>query len=100
MAVAANQLTDVAQLQGTRPGAKGQVHHDHDQRILTLAKTHQDRTSTGRAGQRVIFEALWLEAAEHAIAVLGKTPEVAVELLVPIREGTQLGQMLHLVDVA
>lgn len=42
---------------------------------------------------------LWLEAAEHAVAVLGETPEVAVELLVPVRKCPELGQMFDLIDV-
>ncbi|MNN18541.1 hypothetical protein D3C81_1317530 [compost metagenome] len=98
--VTANQLADVAQLQGAGLGAKCQVHHHHDQRIFTLAKTHQDRTTPGRAGQRVIFEQLRLQAAEHAIAVLGETPEVAVELLVPVGEGPQMSQVLDLIYIA
>ncbi|MNN94641.1 hypothetical protein D3C81_2133040 [compost metagenome] len=76
------------------------MHHHHDQRIFTLAETHQDCTATGRAGQRVVFKVLRLETAEHAVAVLGKAPKVAIELLVPIGEGTQVSQVFDLVDVA
>ncbi|MNJ44563.1 hypothetical protein D3C77_396190 [compost metagenome] len=99
MAVTADQLTDVGQLQGAGLGTQGQVHHDYYQRIFAFAKTHQDRTATGRTGQGVIFEQLGLESAEDAVAVLGKAPEVTIELLIPVGEGTQLGQVLYLIHI-
>ncbi|MNE24137.1 hypothetical protein D3C80_1174180 [compost metagenome] len=100
MAVTPNQLADVGQLQGTGLGAQRQVHHDHHQRVFAFTETHQDRATASRAGQGVIFKQLRLEAAEYAIAVLGKTTEVTVELLVPVGEGAELGQVFDLIDVA
>ncbi|MNC74359.1 hypothetical protein D3C75_1256970 [compost metagenome] len=76
------------------------MHHHHDQRVFTFAEAHQDGTATGRAGQGVVFKLLGFEAAEHTVAVLGESAKVAIELLVPVGEGTQLGQVFDLVDVA
>ncbi|MNH26108.1 hypothetical protein D3C79_861390 [compost metagenome] len=99
MAVSTDQFTDVGKLAGAGPGTKRKMHHDHDQRVLAFAEAHQDRTAAGGTGQRMIFQHMRLEAAEHPIAVLGEMPKVAVELLVPVREAPQLGQVLHLIDV-
>lgn len=40
------------------------------------------------------------QTAQHAVTVLGKASEVAIELLIPEREATQLGEMLDLIDEA
>src|SRR5690606_22548985 len=48
----------------------------------------------------MIFQRLRFEPAEHAVAVLGEPAQVAVELLIPVGEGAELGQMLDLIDVA
>ena len=100
MAVVLQQLADIGELAGTGPRAEGQVHHHHRQRVPAFAEAHEDRAATGRAGQRVVFQGSGLQAAEQAVAVLGNAPEVAIELLVPVGEGTELGQVLDLVDVA
>jgi len=47
----------------------------------------------------VIFQALWFEPAEDAVAVLGETPEIAIELLIPVGKGAQMGEVLDLIDV-
>ncbi|MNN70073.1 hypothetical protein D3C81_1859030 [compost metagenome] len=99
MAVSTDQFTDVGELASAGFGTKRKMHHDHDQRVLSFTEAHQDRTATRGTGQRMIFQQMRLEAAEHAIAVLGEMPKVAVELLVPVREAPQLGQVLHLIDV-
>jgi len=42
----------------------------------------------------VILQALWFEPAKDAVAVLGETPEIAIELLIPVGKGTQMGEVL------
>ncbi|MNM72197.1 hypothetical protein D3C81_838850 [compost metagenome] len=99
MAIAADQFADVGELQRTGLGTQRKVHHYHYQRIFAFTESHQNRSPPSWAGQGVIFKQLWLETAEHTVAVLGKAPEVAVELLIPIGESTELGQVFDLVDV-
>ena len=40
------------------------------------------------------------QSAEQAIAVLGQTPEIAIELLIPVGKFALLGKILDLIDVA
>ena len=81
-------------------GTQCQVHHDHHQRFRTFAETDQDRSATLGSRQRMIFNRPRAQAAEHAIAVLAEATEVAIELLIPVREGAELGQVFDLIDVA
>ena len=98
--VVTNQFTHVGQLQVARTPPEGQVHHHHHQGFRAFAKTHKDRPAPFGAWQGVIFNSRGFEAAEYAIAVLRQSPQVAVELLIPVREGAQLSQVFHLVDIA
>src|SRR5690606_9200291 len=66
---------------------------------LALAETQQDGATAGRTRQRMILEPLWLQTAEQAVAVLGKMPKVAIELLIPIGKVAQLGEALDLIDI-
>ena len=50
--------------------------------------------------QRMIFNRPRAQAAEHAIAVLAEATEIAIELLIPVGEGTELRQVFNLIDVA
>src|SRR5690606_8469147 len=70
------------------------------QRVLAFAEAKQDGPAPGWPGQRMIFQRLRFESAEHAVAVLAEATEVAVELLIPVWKGAELGQMLDLIDVA
>src|SRR5690606_37767149 len=67
---------------------------------LTFANTHEDSAPPGRSGQRMILQQGRSQAAEHAVAVLGETPEIAVELLIPVGKRALLGQVFDLIDVA
>ncbi|MNF93680.1 hypothetical protein D3C84_763640 [compost metagenome] len=100
VAIAADQFTDIGQLAGAGACAQGQVHDHHHQRLRPFAETQQDRPAPWRAGQWMVLQALRLQAAEHAVAVLGQAAEVAVELLVPEGKGGEFGQVLDLVDEA
>src|SRR5690554_8158819 len=48
----------------------------------------------------MILQQLGLVAAEETVGVLGKAPQVAVELLIPVGELALPGQVLDLVDEA
>lgn len=48
----------------------------------------------------MVFNRRRFQTTEHAIAVLSESAEVAIELLIPVGEGAELGQMFHLIDVA
>ena len=48
----------------------------------------------------MIFNRRRTQPAEHAIAVLGQATQIAIELLIPVREFALLGQVLDLIDVA
>ena len=47
----------------------------------------------------MVFQQAGAIAAEHTITVLGEMPHVAIELLIPVREGSQVRQVLDLVEV-
>jgi len=98
--VATDQVPNVGQLQAAHPGAEGQVHHHHHQRFRAFAKAQQDCAATFRARQRMVFDRPRFQSTEHAIAVLGQPAEVAIELLIPVREGAEVGQVFDLIDVA
>src|SRR3990167_2011076 len=100
MPIVADQFADIGQLTGTGARPQGQVHHHHHNGLGPLAETHQNRAPAGRPRQWVIFQQGRAQTTEDAIAVLGKTPEIAVELLVPVGEGPQMGQVFDLIDVA
>ncbi len=84
VAVVADQLADIGELAGAGASAESEMHHHYHQRVGAFAKTHEDRAAPRRTGQRMIFQQGRPPAAEQAVAVLGDTPEVAVELLVPV----------------
>jgi len=98
--VPANQFADVGQLQATRPRPERQVHHHHDEGLRAFAETYQNCPATLGPRQRMIFNRPGAQAAEHAITVLAEATEIAIELLVPVGEGPELGQVFDLVDVA
>src|SRR3990167_791638 len=100
MPIVADQFADIGQLTGTGARPQGQVHHHHHNGLGPFAETHQNRAPAGRPRQWVIFQQGRAQTTEDAIAVLGKTPEIAVELLVPVGEGPQMGQVFDLIDVA
>ncbi|MNL35816.1 hypothetical protein D3C87_1578660 [compost metagenome] len=100
MLVVANQLADVGQLQAARPGAQRQVHHDHHQRFRAFAEPYQNGSATLWPRQRMIFNRPRAQSAEHAVAVLGQATEIAIELLIPVGKGTEMGQVFDLIDVA
>src|SRR5471032_817911 len=100
MAITANKIANVGKLAGTRSSAQCQMHHDYHQRISAFAKTNQNGAAASRPGQWMVFYRPWAQAAEHAVAVLAKMPEVAIELLIPVRERPELGKVFDLIDVA
>src|SRR5207253_11403380 len=59
-----------------------------------------NRTTALRTRQWMIFDNPRTQAAEHTIAVLPQATEIAFELLIPVRKGAELGQVLDLVGVA
>ena len=77
--VVGNPLTNVSQLVGTPLGAERQVHHDHQQRLFTLAKLGENSASAWQyARQFVIFQQIGSVTAEQPVGVLCKAPEVAI----------------------
>ena len=48
----------------------------------------------------MIFNRRRAQPAKHTIAVLGQATQIAIELLIPVREFALLGQVFNLVDVA
>ncbi|MNP71155.1 hypothetical protein D3C76_1675000 [compost metagenome] len=100
MLVATDQLADVRQLQAAGTSTECQVHHDHHQRFRAFTETYQYRPATFRSWQRMVLDCPRPQAAEHAVAVLAQATEIAIELLIPVREGAELGQVFDLIDVA
>lgn len=49
MPVVLEQLADIGQLPGTGTSTQRQMHHDHQQRILSLPQAQHDSATTGRA---------------------------------------------------
>ncbi|MNW66049.1 hypothetical protein D3C74_444860 [compost metagenome] len=87
-------------MQAARPGAQRQVHHDHHPRFRAFAEPYQNGSATLWPRQRMIFNRPRAQSAEHAVAVLGQATEIAIELLIPVREGAELGKVFDLIDVA
>ena len=100
MLIATNQLANIGQLPGTGFRPQRQMHDYHHQCVRAFAKTYQNRTATRRPGQGMILNHGRAQSAEQAIAVLGQTPEIAIELLIPVGEFALLGKILDLIDVA
>src|SRR5690606_19983434 len=97
--VAANQLSDIGQLTAPGTTAQREMHDHHHQGIFALAELEQNCATPRLARQRMILKPWRLQAAEYAGAVLGEAAKGAVELLIPVAKGTQLGQMLYLIDI-
>ncbi|MDT4856088.1 hypothetical protein FQZ97_904640 [compost metagenome] len=100
MPVAADQFADIGQLAGAGTGSERQVHHHHHDGVLAFADAQQHRAAAAGARQRVILQQAGTQPAEHAIAVLGQMAKIAIELLVPVGEGAEVGQVFDLVDIA
>lgn len=98
--VVSDAVSNIGQLIGPAFGAECEVHHDHKQGVLPFAKAGQyGAAARQNTRELVIFEVVGGKPAEQTIGVLSKTPQVAIQLLIPEGELTFAGQVFDLIDV-
>ena len=95
-----DQLAEVVELQVLGALAQGQVGDEQVQGLGALAEARMDGAPAGQGSrQAVLLDAAGCQPGEQAIAVLGKSTEVAVELLIVVGEAALHGQVLELIDL-